>query len=274
MRQLTASDVDRWLAEKAKTLSTSTLQVLHQCLNRAVNRAMARDQVKRNVVGLCEIPHGQAGRPSKSLTLVEAQALLAAAEECQDDYTIVSLVSGARTEEMRALNWRHVDLDGDPATDPPAPPSIEVWRSVREGGDTKTRKSRRTLAAPQLAVRSLRRQRARQNQQRERAGPRWVETGRVFTTALGTELDAANVRRSFRRTVKAAGLDPNVWTPRELRHSFVSLMSDHGVRLEDIAPLVGHSGTTVTEKVYRQQLRPILLKGAEAMDRIFPAGPS
>ena len=39
------------------------------------------------------------------------------------------------------------------------------------------------------------------------------------------------------------------WTPRELRHSFVSLLSDAGVPLEDIAQLVGHSGTTVTELV-------------------------
>jgi hypothetical protein len=44
----------------------------------------------------------------------------------------------------------------------------------------------------------------------------------------------------------------------------VSLLSDHGVLLEDIAPLVGHSGTSVTEKVYRQQLRPVLLKGASS----------
>jgi hypothetical protein len=26
----------------------------------------------------------------------------------------------------------------------PAPPSIQVWHSMREGGDTKTRQSRRT----------------------------------------------------------------------------------------------------------------------------------
>ncbi|GAA3032115.1 hypothetical protein GCM10017559_69140 [Streptosporangium longisporum] len=40
-------------------------------------------------------------------------------------------------------------------------------------------------------------------------------------------------------------------------------------RLEDIARLVGHSGTAVTEAVYRKQIRPVLLGGAEAMDRIF-----
>jgi integrase len=46
-------------------------------------------------------------------------------------------------------------------------------------------------------------------------------------------------------------------------------MSDSGVRLEDIADLCGHSGTSVTERVYRHQLRPVLLDGAVAMDRIF-----
>jgi len=33
---------------------------------------------------------------------------------------------------------------------------------------------------------------------------------------------------------------------RELRHSFVSIMSDNGVRLEAIADLVGHKNATVT----------------------------
>jgi integrase len=54
-----------------------------------------------------------------------------------------------------------------------------------------------------------------------------------------------------------------------MRHSFVSLLSDSGVPLENIARLVGHSGTAVTEAVYRNQIRPVLLGGAEAMDRIF-----
>jgi integrase len=58
---------------------------------------------------------------------------------------------------------------------------------------------------------------------------------------------------------------------RELRHSFVSLMSDAGVPLEHISRLVGHSGTTTTETIYRKQIRPVLIEGTDAMDRIFPA---
>ena len=67
----------------------------------------------------------------------------------------------------------------------------------------------------------------------------------------------------------AAGRHADDWTPRELRHSFVSLLPDDGVSLEDIAELCGHAGTRVTEAVYRHQLRPVLLNGAVVMDRIF-----
>jgi integrase len=53
-----------------------------------------------------------------------------------------------------------------------------------------------------------------------------------------------------------AGIDPADWTPRELRHSFVSLPSDVGVPIMEIARLVGHTGTTVIDLVYRHQAAP------------------
>ncbi len=90
----------------------------------------------------------------------------------------------------------------------------------------------------------------------------------VFSTAGGQALDAANVRRSFRAVCTAAGIGPG-WTLRELRHTFVSLMSDSDVAVEEIARLVGHASSKVTESVYRHQLRPVLTTGAEKMDALL-----
>ena len=59
---LTTREVDAWLVELSKSLSTATLQRVHGCLNRSVRRAMARDLVKRNVVELADVPAGRAGR--------------------------------------------------------------------------------------------------------------------------------------------------------------------------------------------------------------------
>jgi integrase len=47
-----------------------------------------------------------------------------------------------------------------------------------------------------------------------------------------------------------------------------------GVPLEEISQLVGHSGTTVTELVYRHQIRPVIQTGATVMDRLFGHGGS
>jgi integrase len=156
--------------------------------------------------------------------------------------------------------------------DPPIPPHVAVWRSVRVGGDTKTRRSRRTLALPKRCVNALRELRARQDRERNAAGPRWHDTGLVFTSRYGTPLNPANVRRDFRKAIEQVpGLNAPEWTPRELRHSFVSLLSDNDVPLETISLLVGHKSTVVTELIYRKQIRPVMQSGADAMDRVFGA---
>jgi integrase len=275
LRDLSAEDVDKWLAEKAKTLSTRTLQGVHSCLNRSVKRAMARDKVKRNVVELCAVPQGQPGRPSKALTFAQAEAVLAAAAgTSMHAYIVVSLLTGARTEELRALTCDHVFLKGDPSAEPPIPPYMAVWRSVRTGGDTKTRKSRRTLALPARCVEVLWQHWEDQGWDRLAAGDAWEEHGLVFASAVGKEADSSHVRRAFRTAITGAeGVNADEWTPRELRHSFVSLLSDRGVPLEEISRLVGHSSTAVTEEVYRKQIRPVVQTGAVVMDGIFSQDP-
>ena len=182
----------------------------------------------------------------------------------RQDSTVVNRTILAGTEELRALTWSHTDLDGDP-------PSVQLWRSVREGGNTKTRLSRRTLELPNECVVALRAHRRWQTQSRIRNAARWPDNDLVFTTQLGTPLDAANVRRAFREVAEHAGLQAEEWTPRELRHSFVSLLSSAGIPIEDIAHLVGHANTRTTEKVYRKELRPVLRRGAKAMDDLFKA---
>jgi integrase len=203
--------------------------------------------------------------------MAQADAVLRAVESTRlRGYVVLSMLTGARTEELRALRWDHVDLTGRPDVVPPVPAHVAVWRSVRAGGDTKTRKSRRTLALPQRCVEALHAQRSQQEQDRLTAGPRWVETGLVFASKVGTPLDPAHVRRDFRIAIATAeGIDPAEWTPRELRHSFVSLLSDSGVPLEEISRLVGHSSTAVTELVYRKQIRPVMQAGAVIMDQLF-----
>jgi integrase len=186
--------------------------------------------------------------------------MLKAAEDARlGAYVVLCLLTGIRTEEARALRWDHVDLDAG---------TVAVWRSVRRGGDTKTERSRRTLRLPQTAVEALRQHQVRQVSEKLAAGELWKEHGLVFTTALGTRLGAGNVRRQFKAICNMAGIGSS-WAPRELRTSFVSLLSASGVPVEEIARLAGHSSSRTTEVIYRREIRPVLVQGAEVMDQLF-----
>lgn len=273
LRDLRPEEVDRWLRSPTEVLSTRSIRDVRWCLSRSVSRAMARGYVERNVVELCTAPRGKAGRPSKALTLDQARDVLTyTKKDSLYCYIVMSLLTGARTEELRALRWENVHLESDPKAVPRVVPHVEVWRSVRSTGDTKTRKSRRTLALPVLVVDELVKHRARQAQIRLRA-EYWQDDDLVFPTDRGTEMHAANVRRDFRRALKSVpNINPDDWTPREMRHSFVSLLSESGIPLEEISRLVGHKGgSQVTELVYRKQLRPVIESGAQVMDVIFRA---
>ncbi len=187
-------------------------------------------------------PRGREGRPSKSLTFEQAQAVLQASGDSRlHAYVVLSVMTGLRTEELRALRWNEVDLDAG---------TVAVYRAARVTGDTKTRKSRRLLGLPQLAVQALREHHKRQAADRLKARALWQDHGLVFASSIGTPLDRHNVLREFRKITETAGLGTG-WVPREMRHTFVSLLSFDGMPLEDIADLVGHKGTVTTETVYR-----------------------
>jgi integrase len=265
LRDLSADDVDAWLENRAEHLATRSLREVHAVLRRSIQHAQRRDKVLRNVAELVTVPAGRAGRPSKALDLEQAKAVLAAAKDSPiHAYVVLSLLTGIRTEEARALTWDRVELV--PVGE--LPPHVMVWRSVRRHGDTKTKRSRRTLALPVQVVEALRAHRIAQNEARQAAGSEWIESDLVFTTRVGTALDAANVRRAFRTLTADAGFGAE-WTPRELRHSFVSLMSASGVSVEEIARLVGHTTTSTTEAIYRKELRPVLMGGSEVLGRLF-----
>jgi integrase len=75
----------------------------------------------------------------------------------------------------------------------------------------------------------------------------------------------------FKRVCEAAGIGRD-WQPREIRHSFVSIGSDSGVPVEDIADAVGHVNSNVTRAVYRHQIADTVTRAPATMDRALAGG--
>jgi integrase len=252
-------DVDFAQGKLAERLSTRSVRLARMILIQAIRNAMVNDLVVRNVADLTAVPTGKPGRPSKSLDLDQALAVLDAAKgERLWPYVAVSMLGGIRTEEARALRWSEVDLEAG---------TVAVYRSVRRTGETKTEKSRRVFQIPEIAIEALRELVLTQAAARTKAGTAWKETNLVFCTSLGGPMYATDVRMEFKLITEKAGLGRD-WT-RELRHTFVSLLSDSGVPIEQIADEVGHFSTRTTEVVYRHQLRPVTRTAAVALGPLF-----
>jgi hypothetical protein len=83
--KLSAADVRSALAVLSGQLSTRLLQIAHNCLVRAIRHAESNDLVGRNVAALIRPPAGHEGRPSKALSVDQAQELLRAAADERPD---------------------------------------------------------------------------------------------------------------------------------------------------------------------------------------------
>ncbi|SNR47844.1 Phage integrase family protein [Haloechinothrix alba] len=134
-----------------------------------------------------------------------------------------------------------------------------------------------------------------------------VETGGA--KRAGQPLDPSNVRRALRRLCRAAERHhtderadcecltaragrpgpkrhrcggahvcdgrclrlPTDFTVYELRHSAVSALSHAGVPIEAIADASGHRNSTVTARVYRHGLAPVVRAAGDVMDGVYGA---
>ncbi len=97
--------------------------------------------------------------------------------------------------------------------------------------------------------RLLRTHKALQAKERLAAGAKWVDTGYIFTTEIGTPIEPDNLWREGR--VLAAG-DGGAGEMRfhDLRHSCVTLLLRLGVPLHIVQAIVGHADVQVTMAVY------------------------
>lgn len=264
--KLSATQVeDRLLQPMAdRGYSTSTISRTRSVGRRAFRRAERDGLLSRNVFDLADIPRGTR-KLSRSMTRDQAATLLRSGlTPFWKAYASTGLMLGLRPGELGALRWEDVRF-GDGV--------ITVRQSLsRAGGELhagplKTASSRRTLAMPAAVAAALTVQRREQAADKLRHGAGYAGSGLVFADELGRPVWPQAFTAGFAALCEAAGIGR--FTPRELRHSFVSLMSDSGVPIEDIADLAGHINAGITRSVYRHVIADKLTAAASVMDDVF-----
>jgi integrase len=142
-------------------------------------------------------------------------------------------------------------------------------KSAVHAVEPKSARSRRTIALPTVVVKALGRHRVRQLEARMAAGSAWQETGYVFTSSIGTPVDARNVTRAFKAVLEAAKL-PNIRV-HDLRHSCATLLLAQGVSPRVVMETLGHSQVSLTPNTCSHVLPALELDAAAQMDAALKA---
>jgi integrase len=93
----------------------------------------------------------------------------------------------------------------------------------------------------------------------------WTDNGLVFTTTIGTPLEAQKiVNRHFKPLLRRTGL-PNIrW--HDLRHTCATLLLGRGVHPKMVQHLIGHASIQLTLDRYSHWIPSMGRHAADGMD--------
>ena len=232
--------------EVGRATGPRTVQQMHMVLHQAFRRAVQLDLMGRNPAEAVEQPRlPRVERPS--LTIEQAGALfIATRDDSLYALYVVMATAGLRLGEALGLQWDAVEL-----SDRLLRVRLELQRQTGKGlalVELKTPKSRRIVPLTALAVDALRAHKVEQDNHRQYLGSQWQEWDLVFTSAVGTPLDAANVRRHYYAALAQTGL-PRVRL-HDMRHTATSLMAAEGIPIHVIQAVMGHATSVTTMDIY------------------------
>ena len=176
----------------------------------------------------------------------------------------VALAIGLRQGEALGLEWADIDLEGG---------ALHVRHALqRVDGrlvqvEPKTKRSRRTIPLPELAIAALHAHRGRQLQEQLWQGSRWQESGYVFTTMIGTPLDGVSVTKAFQRILRRVGLPHQRF--HDLRHGCASLLLAQGVSPRVVMEILGHSQISLAMHTYSHVIPSLERDALSKIDVLF-----
>lgn len=248
----------------AEGQSPRSVGIIHATLRSALGDALRLGEVQRNVAALVRPPRNTAKAP-RPFTLDEARTFLQAVRGNRlEALYVLAVTTGLRQAELLGLRWTDLDLEGATLTVSHTLQRLEgAYRLV----EPKTRRSRRTLALPELATCALRTHRVRQAEEKLAVGKGWNDLDLVFTSLKGRPLNATVLYRDFKRILTGAGL-PSVRF-HDLRHGCATLLLLQGVHPRLVMEQLGHSAIGVTMDCYSHVLSELREEPAAQMDALL-----
>ena len=251
LARLTPLHIDEALAAMATDgVGARTRQMARTVLRAALNDAIRWGIAERNAAALSSpISHTADERHPLTKEQLGALGKLLADDPLEACFLFLG-TTGARRGEAVGLCWPDLDLDGASAT---------IRRSLQRvkgkglvAYDPKTERSKRDVPLAPVVVEAFHHRREAQAAERELAGDAWVETGYVFTTAIGTPIDPAVLTHRWEQIRREIGA-PKARL-HDLRHTVASIGLRESSDILAVSRLLGHSRVSTTTDIYGHDL--------------------
>jgi integrase/recombinase XerD len=227
------ADVDMWRSELARTLSPASVARKISVVSSFYAYWLAEDVVTRNPAQNAARPKVSLEPASISLTLGQANALLAHLDELAD------LRAGVIVRLLAETGMRVGELCGARVTDLAMTAGHHVLTVTRKGG------AGQMLPVPAATFGRI------TDYLGGRTDGLLILTRRTERREGDGRMDRGYVRKLLRRLAQEAGLPAEVVArmhPHVLRHSAATLMSADGVPLPEIQRVLGHADIRTTQR--------------------------
>lgn len=239
-REVTAYQVECFIADMAKKYKPKTIHNTIGLLHSAYARAIRTGQLKENPCQYVTLPKKQ--KPDiKIFSEHEMLAFFRALSDERIDYKVayeLCLLCGLRRSEVLGLKESDVNLPLKCVT-------VSHTRHRVDGEnieqDTKTEQSRRTLALPDVVVKDIK------VLIKEHDRP-YKHTDYLIQDGFGQPMNPSVLTNHIHDIEDAAGL-PQI-SVHGLRHTFASMLNNAGIDIARISRELGHSNISTTLGVY------------------------
>ena len=256
LNEITPSVIRGTISELLETKKPKTIKNRFSFLKNVFKYAVGDDLCMKNpcdainlveLIGSTKATKHQASRFSKNLI---AEIIRHGGSYAM--HITFAVKTGLRSGEQRGLKWKHIDMDAGFVT---VEQAIVLGENGLEIGPPKTDAAYRNVPISDELCRELREWRLQSKFSTEDDFVFPAEHGQImWSNQLNGELSTgANGRVKCKGAVKTAcyraGVEAIRW--HDLRHHYASLqLYRDGVSLQEVAALMGHENSKITEDIY------------------------
>ena len=264
----------------------ATAHQTHRTIRTALNVAVRRGNVTRNVASLAKAPRLE-DEEVEPYTVDEVKRLLLAASKLRNGARwAIALALGLRQGEALGLKWSDLDLEAGALTVRRARmrPAYEhgceggACGRARAGNcpqrrnlrgttaETKSRAGRRSIGLPDALIVLLRRHADEQAAEREKVGQLWCDEGWLFADPFGRAVNPRKDYNDWKRLLAAAALRDGAL--HDARHTAATVLLLLGVSERAVMGIMGWSNTSMAAR-YQHITAAVQREVAQRVDSLL-----